>query len=70
VLAARAVEQEGARQFCAIDHRATAVPSGSERSPFSIVTPIPLNHAASGRFPKLRVAGSNPVVRFKRKPRS
>jgi len=57
-----------ARQLCASDHPAGAVSSGSERPSSSVVARNVPHHAALGPFPKLRVAGSNPVVRSQRSP--
>ena len=54
------------RQLCASEHPATAVSSGLERVRFVIATRNRSVYADLVRLPKLRVAGSNPVVRFKK----
>jgi hypothetical protein len=52
------------RQLRASDRLAGAVPSGTERVRFGLVTRKRLVHAVLlFRLPKLRVAGSSPVVR-------
>ncbi len=55
-----------ARQLRANVHPAGAVSSGSERVLFRMVRCNLFIHAAPGSLPKLRVAGSSPVVRYAR----
>ena len=61
----------GARASCApvvtLAQRFRAVSSGSDSA---YTSALPPNHAALDRLPKLRVAGSNPVVRFNAAARS
>jgi hypothetical protein len=57
-----------ARQLRASEHLAGAVSSGSERVHFRLPLQISLNHAGSLAIPKLRVAGSIPVVRLENFP--
>jgi hypothetical protein len=56
------------RQLRASKHPAGAVSSGSERRVFGSAADFPLNHVPRRAFPKLRVAGSIPVVRFEKSP--
>jgi hypothetical protein len=54
-----------ARQLPASEHPARAVSSGSRRVLSGLAARVWLNHATLRAFPKLGVAGSSPVVRFR-----
>ena len=64
----RATRASPARQLCASDRPARAVPSGFQRVLFRMGTRNPFIHAVPDRLPKLRVAGSSPVPRSQKSP--